>query len=107
MSKDSFKEFVRNNDYLVDYVNNNNTSWQKIYEVYDLYGDNKEVWKKYQKEEKTLSEATFKDIYNMIKKIDLESLKKGLTGLEKGIILLQSLNNKENNTKPLYKNFED
>ena len=40
MSKETFKEFIRNKPYLIDYVNDNTMSWQKFYELYDLYGEN-------------------------------------------------------------------
>ena len=115
MAVDDFKKFVNNNTYLVDRVKNKLNTWQDFYELYDLYGENSEVWEKYKNksESKTnlnLSDTSLKDIFNMIKKIDLESFKKGVNGLEKAITLLQSFTNTEKSdyvAKPLYKHFED
>ena len=46
MSKvDEFKEFVRKNPKLLSYVKKGESSWQKFYEIYDLYGDNETAWK--------------------------------------------------------------
>ena len=45
MKKEEFKEFVKKNPKLITYVNNNEMTWQKFYEMYDLYGESNEVWK--------------------------------------------------------------
>ena len=47
MSKDNFKKFVSNHPELVNYVKNNNVTWQSLYELYDLYGEDNKVWNKY------------------------------------------------------------
>ena len=47
MSKESFKMFVRSNPKLLDYVRNNQMTWQKFYEMYDMYGENNSVWDNY------------------------------------------------------------
>ena len=39
MSKETFKEFVRLKPELIKQVNSNKTSWQKLYEIYEIYGD--------------------------------------------------------------------
>jgi hypothetical protein len=50
--KDEFKEFVRKHPELVTYVKNGEMSWQKYYELYDMYGEEESVWKSYLKKEK-------------------------------------------------------
>ena len=45
--KNEFKEFVKNNPSLLKFVNNEKMTWQKFYEMYDLYGENSEVWNEY------------------------------------------------------------
>ena len=47
MSKETFKMFVRSHPELVNYVNNNKMSWQRFYEMYDMYGENNSVWNSY------------------------------------------------------------
>ena len=36
MSKEEFKGFVQKNPKLIEYVRNNEMTWQKFYELYDL-----------------------------------------------------------------------
>ena len=47
MSKEGFKIFARNNPNLARKVNANEISWQKLYEMYELYGENSNVWNDY------------------------------------------------------------
>ena len=47
MSKESFKLFARLHPELADSVINNNITWQKLYELYDIYGENSSVWNQY------------------------------------------------------------
>ena len=37
MKKDDFKNFVRTKPELIKYVKNGEMTWQKFYEIYDLY----------------------------------------------------------------------
>ena len=48
--KDEFKEFIKSKPELVDLVKNKKYTWQDFYEVYDLYGNNDDVWNKYNEE---------------------------------------------------------
>ena len=93
MSKDSFKEFVKRNNNLINIVEKGETSWQKLYELYDLYGENSSIWDKYLNN-KTINNNinnitnlsnNFKEIINFVKGIDLNSIQKGLNGLDKAI----------------------
>ncbi len=117
MSKVEFKEFVSKNPHLIDVVSSGKTSWQKLYEIFDLYGDNSTVWDNY-KENKTSTTTTvntnnFKDLLNMVKGIDLESVRKGLTSLDKAISAFKDLIPTKDIAKdlyearPTYKYFED
>ena len=40
MSKENFKNFVRKNPDLADFVLNKKVTWQQLYEIYDMYGEN-------------------------------------------------------------------
>ena len=41
---DNFKEFVKKNQVLVTYVKENKMTWQKFYELYDLYGEDNIIY---------------------------------------------------------------
>ena len=58
MSKETFKSFVRVHPELADYVLKNSISWQQLYEIYELYGDNSSVWNKYFTKEKVVDSIT-------------------------------------------------
>ena len=46
MSKmDEFKKFVSNNPHLKKKINQKETTWQELYEHYDLYGEDDEIFK--------------------------------------------------------------
>ena len=45
--KEEFKSFVRKHPKLVTYIKDGKTTWQKFYEMFDLYGEDSEVWNDY------------------------------------------------------------
>ena len=47
MSKETFKSFVRLHPELADKVVRGTVSWQQLYEIYELYGNNSSVWNTY------------------------------------------------------------
>lgn len=122
MSKEEFKSFVRKNPSLIKYVNNNSMTWQKFYEMYDMYGESNDVWNNYLNttsnnivKANTLSssENAFRELVNTVKTINLEKVQKGINSLQKTISLVQELGSSNNTTpkeyerRPVYKHFED
>ena len=124
MKKDEFKEFVKNNPKLITYVKNNDMTWQKFYEMYDLYGEDEKVWKDYiDKKEETVNKTTttaltgltLSEVVNWFKNVDLDSLQEGIGNVQRVLGVVQDLSKKdskveEKNTykpRPLYKHFED
>ena len=118
MAKEDFKRFVRSNPNLINYVSKGEKTWQDFYEMYDIYGENSNVWDKYKDiaiattaTAATVGDTSLKDLFNMIKKIDLDSVKKGAEGLQKAISLVQDFTKPSaSNTyqaRPLYQHFED
>ncbi len=111
MKLEAFKKFVRNNPYLIDYVRNNKMTWQQFYEIYDLYGAEDSIWNNFRNKEDNISNPTIKDILSLIKGIDLKTVQKALTSINKAIDVFKNFNNKEDNTiyeeRPKYKYFED
>lgn len=123
MSKESFKEFASRNKYLAEHVNNGNMTWQKFYEMYELYGENHDIWNGYSvsstKDDRGSSnnsssskETTVKDLVNMVKGIELEKVQKGIDGIQRTISLIQELGgNKSSDStyepRPIYKHLGD
>lgn len=123
MSKENFKSFARIHPELANFVNTNQTNWQKLYELYDIYGENSSVWDNYLPKNSlsrttesinNLSNTTVGDFVNTVKNLDLETVQKGINNIQKTIGLLQDMGlGKEEIVKapyeprPMYKYFED
>lgn len=116
MKKDEFKEFVKKNPKLLQYVKNGTMSWQKFYEMYDMYGPDNDVWNEYLSSD-TSSVASSKaalGLFDFVKNLDFDSIQSGVNSVQRVLSLLQDMSNKNNNsdntnytTRPLYKHFED
>lgn len=116
MSKESFKAFIKQKPYLAKAVLEGKTTFQKLYEVYDLYGENSRSFSEFEnsKEEAKSNHFNFNEITNMFKNVDLESIQKGIQGLEKAINLVQDVVPKNENRsfpnyeeRPINKYYED
>ena len=115
MSKENFKLFVKKNPRLLRYINNNQMTWQKFYEMYDMYGEENDVWNEY------LTDNTSKntnlgvsDIVNYFKNINLDTVQESINSIQRvlGVVgdltgnkVTQNTNNYE--PKPIYKHFDD
>ena len=85
MSKESFKTFARNNPELSNSVLENKVTWQQLYELYEIYGEDNSVWNKYL----TKKETSIKDIIENIKNIDLNTFQEGISNIQKAIGIIQ------------------
>ena len=85
--KEEFKEFAKKHKALVNYVkNNNDTSWQQLYEIYDIYGEDEEAWKPY------LNSNNFSDI---LKNVDMSKMKEHIGTAQKALTLIEGLITKD------------
>jgi len=105
--KSEFKEFVKKYPSFASYVQNKNTTWQELYELWDMYGDDDKVFSRY----KTVG-TDLNNVINGIKNINMDSVKRNLNSIEKGIKLLQDFVKKEDTVptyepRPIFKRFED
>ena len=118
---DNFKFFVKKNPSIITYVRNDTMSWQKFYELYDLYGEDENIWGEYlgnrsassNKVEKK-STSKFSDILDMAKNIDANKLQDSISSVQKAIGLIGDMFIKDKNTdtntytpRPIYRKFDD
>ena len=105
--KERFKEFVMNNPSLINYVKDNNKSWQELYEIYSLYGEDKDIWNNYLKDNKT----GINELVNMIQKVNLDSVKNTVDSIQKAITIIQNIGTNKNTEiyekKSEYKDLDD
>ena len=120
MKQEEFKNFVRTKPELIKYVQNGEMTWQKFYELYDLYGTDESIWNKYILRDRSGVEDSISKITNMVKNVNVDSIKSHINTAQKAIDFLSDLTKKnptsniaENLTKgpvsprPLNKFFED
>ena len=115
MSKETFKSFAKVHPELAKSVLAGKTSWQKLYELYDIYGESNSIWNDFLETPTQASQSTFKDLFNAFRNLDMDSVQKGVSNLQKTIGLLQDIGlgknsaTSENNyePRPLYRYFED
>lgn len=114
MSLENFKKFVKEKPSLVEYVNKKEKTWQDFYEMYELYGENSEVWDSFIK--KTPTPVTIKDFLGMFKNIDMSEIQGSINSIQKGIGYIENLvktnetnipNQRNYEKRPLYKYFDD
>ncbi len=114
-TKEKFKEFVRQNPILLKHVRDGNMTWQKFYEIYDIYGDDEYIWKDYigPSTAAAATAATSFNLMEFLKNLDLDSIQNGVNSMQRVLGLLQDMSSgkstKEDVKKPrpLYKHFED
>ena len=120
--KEEFKAYVAAHPELINHIKGDNMSWQKFYEIYDMYGDNKEAWQNYFKDsgDRSPSSLNLGSIMALAKKINMASVQKHIGTAQKAISLIQELGTKGGskvsslpalkgpiNPRPINKFFED
>ena len=96
MSKvDNFKSFIKSHPEFIDYVKDNNVSWQKLYELYDLYGEDLNVWNRYISTPSSSESINIKGLLNTLKSINLDSLEENISSIQKAVNLVEELTKKE------------
>ncbi len=118
--KEEFKLFIKEHPNLIRFVKSGEMTWQKFFETYSIYGNDKTIWDKYFNDEesqisKTKDNMSVSDLIEMVKKVDLDSVQKNINNISKALGLVQSLVSNDNNIdtsntytpRPLYKKFED
>ena len=122
MSLESFKTFVRESPNLANFVTKGERSWQDFYDMFNLYGANNSVWDKYLGKTAITTAAagtafSFKEIFNMIKNVDMREVQSGIGSIQKGLGYLQDIVNTKIDDvvstrstyepRPMHKHFDD
>ena len=95
---DDFKKFVSKKPYLKDKINKKETTWQELYEHYDLYGEDDEIFKKEENNEESTQETntssqdnSINGLFDMLSGIDIDKIADGLNGMKKVLGILGEL----------------
>lgn len=110
---DNFKTFAKANPSFANYIKDGSMSWQKFYELYDMYGEDDNIWNEYRTTTKKNS-PTLNDVLNLAKNIDVDKLQEGVSSLSKAVGLFSDLfvnksSSKADTYKPraIYRKFDD
>ena len=90
--KNAFKEFVSHHPELLTYIKNKENTWQDFYEIYDIYGDNEDVWNKYFNN--TNNDTSIGELTNLFKNINMDNVQKHINNAQKAVSLIQELTKK-------------
>lgn len=106
--KEDFKLFVNNHKELIKYVNTDKMTWQKFYDMYELYGENNSIWNEYFE----TKEDNISNILEKIKNLDPDEVSKNINTITKALAVIGSLFTKDEvkdiyEPMPMYKKFED
>ena len=88
-NKEAFKNFARKHPELVSHIKSGNMSWQKFYEIYDIYGEDEKAWSSYlsKKTDPVINE----NITNKLKNIDMNSIQEHIKTAQKALSLVSEL----------------
>ncbi len=100
--KEEFKNFARLHPELVTYIKNGHMTWQKFYEIYDIYGEDATAWNSYIKDNNAKSaQEAVGVISDKIKNIDMNSIQEHIKTAQKALNLVSELTGKTETTSPL------
>jgi len=98
MSKqEAFKTFVKAHPELASHVRDKQKTWQEFYEIYDMYGENEEVWRKYQEASRAFQ---INELAALVKGINMDNVQKYITNAQKAINVIQELSSKSPKPNP-------
>ena len=100
---DEFREFVKDKPFLKDLVKNKEYTWQELYERYDLYGEEDDIFKE-KEEEKEVEEETkdesddsigFSSILGLLSGLDMDKISDSLSSMKKVLNILAEVTKKD------------
>ena len=90
--KEAFKDFLKRNRDISKSVMEGKTDYQKLYEMFDIYGEEDKIWDEFRSKSKTKESSTsVKNILNYLQGIDLDKLEENVSSLEKALGFLEEI----------------
>ena len=102
-----FKKFIKDKEFLIDKVNNNETTWQKLYEIFDLYGEEASIFneKDERVENKINNDGRVNNLLKAFEGVDVNKINENLEGVRKILAVLSEFSKKDDvKVKRTYKN---
>lgn len=95
---EEFKEFIKDKPFLREKVNNKETTWQSLYEEYDLFGKDADVFKDSNgkvKNDNSARNSGSSSILKMLEGVNLDKINENLEGMKKILGVLGEFTKKE------------
>lgn len=101
---DEFKAFIKDKEFLIDKVNNKEITWQGLYEIYDLYGENasifhnentNEINKEEAKTQQANGDGKVNNLLKAFEGLDVNKINENLEGVRKILAVLGEFTKKE------------
>ena len=91
-----FKEFVKDKPFLQSKVENKETTWQSLYETYDLFGENADIFKENKEESSGSTRGeNVANLFKMLEGVNLDKINENLEGVKKILGVLGEFTKKE------------
>ena len=96
---DKFKKFIKDKEFLIDKVLKKETTWQNLYEIYDLYGEDASIFKQETIEKEEVKETNNENRVNNLLKafegVDVNKINENLEGVRKILAVLGEFTKKD------------
>lgn len=96
--KEEFKSFVSTHPSLVNVVKDKSHTWQDLFEVYDLYGNDESLWDKYLNTVDTSASGrdssklnSIGELTKLFKNVNIDNVQKYIDTAQKAIGVIQEL----------------
>ena len=91
---DEFKDFIKDKPFLREKVNNKETTWQNLYETYDLFGKDADIFKM---EERKIENNDNRpnNLLKMFEGVNMDKINENLEGMKKILGVLGEFTKKE------------
>lgn len=93
---DEFKDFIKDKPFLKERVDKKETTWQSLYETYDLFGKEADVFKE-KRESNSFNQTRngSNSLLKMLEGVNLDKINENLEGMKKILGVLGEFSKKE------------
>ena len=92
---DEFKEFIKDKPFLKEKVDNKETTWQSLYETYDLFGKDADVFNVGKTDNNDVRNNGNNSLLKMLEGVNLDKINENLEGMKKILGVLGEFTKKE------------
>lgn len=94
--KSEFKKFLSGHPEILKYIKEKEMTFQDFYEIYDIYGEDANVWDKYFKNdiESGSTRDKISELTSIFKNVNMDNIERHVNNAQKAISIIQELTKK-------------